>query len=260
MKKFLPAIPAVLLFLWLLVSLHVPETDGGFDINAFGKLPVLANGRIKPLDTVARTSLLILHGKEAISDDTGHALKPIEWLMDVMMRPAKADNYKDFLIDNPDVLGLFKWNQSQGRYYSFTELDPFLDQIDQQSKLAENVASSSRNLFQREILKLRDRIILFNQLKNSFHNDESVDFSDEIATFQKAVETGKKAFNDQAAGKAFSKDDLGVLGEFLSRYQFLARMSVIRPVPRQNQQEWKTVGNSLQETIRTGDVDPAIVA
>ena len=232
----------------------------GFDTNAFGKLPVLANGRIKPLDTVARTSLLILHGKEAIDDDSGHALKPIEWLMDALMRPANADKYKAFVIDNPDVLGLLDKNQSQGKYYSFVELQPFLDEIEQQCKLADDVASSSRNLFQRDILKLRDRIILYNQLKNSFHNDESVDFSDEIATFQKAVETGRKAFNDQAAGRPFSKDDLGVLSEFFSRYQFLARMAAIRPVPRPNQQDWKTVGDSLQETIGTGDIDPSIVA
>ena len=35
-----------------------PKVKEGFDYHAFGKLPVLLGGRIKPMDTVARTSLL----------------------------------------------------------------------------------------------------------------------------------------------------------------------------------------------------------
>ena len=39
----------------------------------FGRLPVLLNGRIKPLDTVARNSLLIIHGKQTLQRRTGNA-------------------------------------------------------------------------------------------------------------------------------------------------------------------------------------------
>jgi len=259
-KKFLPSIITGIFLAWLLLSLREPTQDFGFDSIAFGKLPVLANGRLKPLDTVARTALLMIHGKMAISDTEGHAMTPAEWVMDVLMRPSTADTFKVFVIIHPDVLDLFHKDIAQGKYYSFSDLKPFLDEVDRQSKLSEDVPSGSRNIFQREILKLRDRILLYNQLKSSLHSDESVDFTDEIATFRKALDNGLKAFRERSEGKNFSKDDLSVLGEFFNRYQLFARLASIRPVPRGDAQEWKTVGDSLLETIQTGRIDRAIDA
>ena len=44
-----------------------PKVKEGFDYLAFGKLPVLLGGRIKPMDTVARTSLLQIAGQQRIA-------------------------------------------------------------------------------------------------------------------------------------------------------------------------------------------------
>ena len=41
----------------------------------FGRLPTLVNGRVKPLDTVARTTLLVLQGLQA--RDLGHAQRAL---------------------------------------------------------------------------------------------------------------------------------------------------------------------------------------
>ena len=40
-----------------------------FDLAKFGKIPVLVGGRVKPLDTVARNSLLIIHGEANSAPD-----------------------------------------------------------------------------------------------------------------------------------------------------------------------------------------------
>jgi hypothetical protein len=41
----------------------VPFRPGsGFDVAAFGRLPVWANGRVQPFDSVARTRLLQIRG------------------------------------------------------------------------------------------------------------------------------------------------------------------------------------------------------
>ena len=67
MKKFIPLI--VLLFgaTWLASTLvpRPPATE--FDITGFGKLPILVNGRVKPLDTVARTALLQFQGRQRVT-------------------------------------------------------------------------------------------------------------------------------------------------------------------------------------------------
>ena len=44
-----------------------PSVNEGFDHLAFGKLPVLLGGRIKPLDSVARNSLLLIAGQQRIA-------------------------------------------------------------------------------------------------------------------------------------------------------------------------------------------------
>ena len=48
--------------LWI-VAAFVPHREGdGFHLQEFGRLPVLLNGRVQPLDSVARNSLLHNNG------------------------------------------------------------------------------------------------------------------------------------------------------------------------------------------------------
>ena len=57
---------------YVVAPLFQSDTWGGFEMRKFGRLPVLLNGRIKPLDTVARNSLLIIHGKQTLATDHGY--------------------------------------------------------------------------------------------------------------------------------------------------------------------------------------------
>ena len=50
-----------------------PQADD-FDLVKFGKIPVLVGGRVKPLDTVARNSLLIIHAKQTVRLTDGKQL------------------------------------------------------------------------------------------------------------------------------------------------------------------------------------------
>ena len=57
---------------WLLMGVFkVTQPDGmsRFDLDAFGRVPVSQDGRIKPLDTVARNALLQVSGKQSLKDD-----------------------------------------------------------------------------------------------------------------------------------------------------------------------------------------------
>ena len=70
MKRFFPAILFVLALLWVASSWRPPRAaPDDFDLAKFGKIPVLVGGRVKPLDTVARNSLLIIHGKQTVRLD-----------------------------------------------------------------------------------------------------------------------------------------------------------------------------------------------
>jgi MFS family permease len=53
--------------LWLGASWIAPKPMADdFDVRSFSRLPVLVGGRVKPLDTVARNSLLIMRGKQTL--------------------------------------------------------------------------------------------------------------------------------------------------------------------------------------------------
>lgn len=60
------------------------EGDGAFHLQAFGRLPVVDHGRVKPIDTLARVSLMILSGKQEYSDAEGKTHSAVEWLLDLM--------------------------------------------------------------------------------------------------------------------------------------------------------------------------------
>jgi len=106
MKKF--AFYLILIIAALIVARGLKPTNNAsdFDINSFAELPVQVGGRIKPLDSVARNTLLILAGRQKVSTPEGVTLSPIEWFMDLTMRPEVADTYRVFKIEFPDDLGI----------------------------------------------------------------------------------------------------------------------------------------------------------
>ena len=68
MKKRFPLILLGLFLLWTLSALR-PVRDKGdaLKVHAFGKLPVVLNGRVQPIDSVARNALIIISGKQSLT-------------------------------------------------------------------------------------------------------------------------------------------------------------------------------------------------
>ncbi len=58
--------------------------NGAFDLDAYAALPAQDGGRFKPLDTVARTTLMLVSGKQTFVDDKDQRQPAIKWLLDVM--------------------------------------------------------------------------------------------------------------------------------------------------------------------------------
>jgi hypothetical protein len=157
------------LITWLIVAasavfVFVPlvryETESAFDLRDFGRLPVLLNGRIKPLDTIARNSLLIIHGRQTLRGEYGKTLSAIAWLAELTMKPEQADQEKIFVIRNPGTLAVLGWNSDAGKYFSFRQLFLHLEDIERQAGLAQKVDAQLRSPFQRDIIKLYERVTL----------------------------------------------------------------------------------------------------
>src|SRR5437762_14069769 len=114
MKRFLPWIILAVAAACIAANWLPPKTSkDDFDFSRFGEIPVLVGGRIKPLDTVARNSLLIIHGKQELRLYDGKRLSAMRWLTDTLFNAYVADQYPVFVVQNAEVLGLFGWQQSR---------------------------------------------------------------------------------------------------------------------------------------------------
>ena len=155
MKRWLPLLALALGLGYFGAKLLPPRNPGAFDVVGFGRLPILADGRIKPMDTLARSSLLQLQQRQAVVLADGSRLTPDEWLLDVFFRPEKADTLPTFVVDNPDLLSVFNLKPEDGlgkRRFSYRQLQPDLAELENQAKLADPVDSAARTSFQLNVI------------------------------------------------------------------------------------------------------------
>jgi ABC-type transport system involved in cytochrome c biogenesis permease subunit len=158
-----------------LAALRPASGVRGFDVSGFGEVPVLEGGRVKPVDSIARNTLLMIRGQQSFRfEETGpdgetskREIGADEWLLDVLFRPELADRQPIFVINDPDVLGLAGIRQPDSRYFSFSQLAPAIPEIQKQAMAAEAVDAKLRSRFQAAIVNLFDRMYLYHRLKNT---------------------------------------------------------------------------------------------
>jgi ABC-type transport system involved in cytochrome c biogenesis permease subunit len=261
MRRFLPALIFVCALLWAASSWRPPRAAANdFDLVTVGKIPVLVGGRIKPLDTVARNSLLIIHGKQTAQGAKGEPLSARRWLADTLFNAPVADQDPVFVIQNADVLGLFGWEQSDRKYFCFAELMPFLRQIDEQGALSEKLQSVERTAYQNAVLNLRNAMVLDQRLKNSVQPEDARSFTRELEAFEGGLPAAGKAARQRETGKSFDQTKLNDTAGLIALYQKLSEMAYILAVPPGSAQnsEWHSVGDSLLGSIPTDEIHPVV--
>jgi len=221
----------------------LPRTEvRGFDLDGFAKVPVLEGGRVKPIDSIARNTLLVISGKQSFRNEacqtpgspSCRTVGAREWLLDVLFRPELADRQRVFQIDDPEVLGLIGLPQTSERRFPFTALVPYLGEIERQAQAAEQIESANRTRFQSAIVNLYNRAFLYFRLKNTLQLAGSTGLLIEVAS----------------AGQPGAAQ----------RHQALASLAYFRPLvpgPGQRADAWHSVGEALRAAA-TGQPDPAL--
>ena len=266
MKRWLPLSILLLAVITVAYTLRPSRNQTEFDLVGFGRLPVLVNGRIKPFDTVARTSLLVLQGRQRVTLPNGTAISPVEWLRDVTTRPETADAYQTIEIVHPDLLTLFGVTPADGaggKRFSFEQIGAHVDQLEKQAQLADSVESNQRSAFQKAVLQLYQNLQLYDRLKHSLTMPESPDFLAELKRFQEVLPAGVTAAQAKTAGKPYNEQAYAQAQAFQERFDFFAQHAELLPIPpgpaETNQSDWKQVGRSLQDTFGTGTVNPNVM-
>ena len=260
MKRFFPAIVFVLAAFWIGGSfVSAKKSHDDLDLAGFGKIPVLVGGRVKPLDTVARNSLLIIRTKQTLRLDDGRQISAIKWLADTLFNAPVADLYPAFVIQNADVLGLFGWQQSDRKYFSFAQLTPFLKQIDEQGEQADKLQAVERSAYQSAILNLRNALVLYQRLKNSLQPEGAEDFAAELQAFEQAVPEAARAARARETGASFDQAQLDRIAEVMQGYERLADMAYLLAVPQPSGSgDWRSVGQAIMQSIAARGIDLSV--
>ena len=286
------AIVVGIFFLWLLGGLFRSEKPiDGFEVKEFGSLPVLLNGRIQPLQSVGRNSLLMIRGKSSLrfeENDEKKKIKATQWLMEVVFRQEIADDRPLFLVHHPEVkseLGLDGLKDSKGKerkYFSYNEItketteqtDPHTGQsssepknfltLRQQAARIGEIEDQLRTPLDKQFWALHTSLGMYLSLKASLRPPDSPDFVQELNTYNETIPAAMAMSQNMSNLTPQQQQDLRLLSMFFNRYQNLDRLAHILAMPptgaEGTSEEWSKIGKALMESMRAGEVHPAAMA
>ena len=170
MNQFL--IPALILVIfggYLMGKARVPKTPSNeMNLYAFGQLPILYQGRSKPIDTLARNSLRIISGRQDFKDNEGNKQPAIKWLLDTIAKPAESFTYDVIRIENLDLLHTLDLEKRPGFRYSFDDFIQKLPELTKQADLARKAGQGNASLYQSQVLDLESKIGTVDLIIQSF--------------------------------------------------------------------------------------------
>ena len=231
-SKYLPQLCAAVTLVGAVWGLFGSGEVRKMDVRAFARVPVLEGGRVKPLDSVARNSLLVIRSQQSFHYND-RTVGPDEWLLDVLFRPDVADDQPIFVINDPDVLGLIGIKQTAERYFSFKTLVPHVEEIQKQSEAAHPIDAKQRTRFQSAIVNLFERLYLYHRLKH---------------TLQIAGSEG---------GLAGEIADVGAAGAE-ERQAAMRELGLFRAFPGAKPSDWRNTGEALRDARNGQPLDKGL--
>ena len=269
MKKWLPIILVVVFAGWIAGSLRVPkDKDGAMAVQAFGQFPVVSGGRVQPLDSLARNSLLQLREKQTANTEPwkgrfekAKILSGTEWLLAMTMTPSLADAWPVIRIDHPDLKGLLSLPMdadpeklSDGKHFSWNQIKGKLEDLQREAKRANAIDSSKRNPFDQAITRLWGNVGLYMRLQNTVQPQNAADWPAELHAYLASVDKGVAAARAQQAGKEFDKAALDELMAELQKFDAMAALEPALIVPPLKaggtRDDWQRAGTALMDIAR----------
>jgi cytochrome c-type biogenesis protein CcsB len=227
MRKHLPWILIVAIFgLYAASTLRPRKDKGEYHLQSFASLPVVLNGRVQPLDSVARNALIMIRGNSSVPLEGNGAggqwgdlqelhkqgalplterkfyqfsrrpqkLKPIEWLLETATKPEQADQRFIFSVDHPDLKSELKLagkglERSGLAYFNYAQLLPHREKIVADARVAGDKEAQTRSTYEKAVFRLANTMVVYERLKNSFQPEGSHNFEQELEDFAANVKT-----------------------------------------------------------------------
>ena len=179
----IPVVIALVMGLWMASKARTPSPSktADFDLYKFGQLPVAYQGRVKPIDTVARNALRIISDREEykLNAEDKPAVKQsaVEWLLDLVARPEVAHNKPIFRVEDLELLASLGLERRKGFKYSYNEIMEQEEELVKQAELARKAQKEKKlTHFTRKVLELEQHIGAMRMVQTAFR---PADFNDE---------------------------------------------------------------------------------
>ena len=166
---------------------------------AAGRLPALHEGRVKPLDTVARntvqllgnrTSVVMPSGSDARLGDPQGRVSATQWLLGLMAGSEWAARAPVFRIDAQEVVDLFDLTRRQGHRYSYAELEPKRAVARQQLAKLRDLPREEQSFGQKKLMELEQKLMAYDLMRFAYE-------APAMPTVEGDDEAARKAFLDQ---------------------------------------------------------------
>lgn len=133
-----------------------------FDFSSFKKIPIMEEGRVKPMDTFARSTLLLLNGKSSLPEMTA-----ISWLAEVLFNPELSYQRAVFHIPSVELLSQLNLPIRAKSRYAFLEFQRQLrDQSQNIAQLSQQPKESLTST-QTQLLQLHNKTAFYFELSRT---------------------------------------------------------------------------------------------
>jgi ABC-type transport system involved in cytochrome c biogenesis permease subunit len=173
---FTPALAVTFVVsLTLLAAVQRPPRGGAADFAAAGRIPVMHEGRIKPLDTVARNIVQMLSNKTSVtipadtatSGPTGR-VSANQWLLATMAGSEWAARAPVFRIDAKEVVDLFDLEPRPGHRYSYAEIEPKREDFRLQIESLRKVPREGHTFVQRKFTEFEHKLMAYDLIRYAY--------------------------------------------------------------------------------------------
>ncbi|MBI1337947.1 MAG: hypothetical protein GC164_13440 [Phycisphaera sp.] len=157
LERMFPVVVCVAMLLGLAGAMRPRQDPGPMDLEALSQIPVMHEGRVKPIEAVARGTLSVLRARQSIRTDRGE-ISAVHWMLDVLTQQPVADDYPVFRIDDPNIKYLLDPGDLDQKYFSYNEITAHRENLLKQFDQANATPAENRSTLQRKLMTLSQNV------------------------------------------------------------------------------------------------------